>query len=426
MVRNLPPETISNLTKIFNASLASGYFPKTFKTSNITLIPKSGKSLHSPENYRPISLLEILGKTFERIISHRLRAHLESNELLSPCQFGFRGGASTEDALNSITAYLKFNTTHHFKTALVTKDVKKAFDTVWHTGLKHKSCNSYNLPPLTQRILCSFLKERLTRIRHQDIFSPFFSPRDGVSQGPVISPTLYNMYTSDLPPPYHNDSLTIQYADDVTQLSRARTSDILTDKIQRELTATSLWELKWRILSHPEKSKVTYFNTKRTNRPRQISLYHGFPNPVPIPISTHNKVLGLTIDNHLRFNIHITQKVAIAAKALSNLDRFRNSSTKTKLHLYKAFILPLLTYCPLALSLSAPTNFSKLQKIQNRAIRFTLGTKWSDFRTSLSLHEESNIPPLNITHYNRINKQLITFQERHTTTYNFINKLHTT
>ena len=69
IAKNLPPEVIESLTGIFNACLASGYFPKLFKVSNIILIPKPGKNLHLPENYRPISLLDILAKTFERVIN---------------------------------------------------------------------------------------------------------------------------------------------------------------------------------------------------------------------------------------------------------------------------------------------------------------------------------------------------------------------
>ena len=276
-----------------------------------------------------------------------------------------------------------------------------------------------------QKILCNFLDNRYIRIRHQNTYSGFFTPQAGVPQGSVLSPTLYNMFTADLPAPRYTDSLTIQYADDVTQLARARCTDLLTDYIQRELTTTSLWELKWRILSHPEKATVTYFNVKRRDRPRQLSLYKNInvANPVPIPVRDRNKVLGLTIDNKLNFKNHITQKVAIAAAALSSLERFRDSSVKTKLHLYKAFILPLLTYCPLALSLSAPTNILRLQRIQNRAIRFALGTKWYDFRTSLSLHEESDLPPINLILHHRSFKQLTHFPDKHPITYDLINDL---
>ena len=424
VVKNLPPPIISSLTAIFNASLASGYFPKAFKTSNIILIEKPEKDPHLPENYRPISLLSIIGKTFERILNRRLRLHLDAYELLSPQQFGFRSHASTEDALNTIIAYCQNSPRH--KVALVTKDVKKAFDTVWHTGLKYKICNNFRLPSLTKKLLSNFLEDRRTRIKHLNAFSIFFNTKAGVPQGSVLSPTLFNMYTADLPRPIHNDSLTIQYADDVTQLSRARDLDRLTTRIQQELTPTSLWELKWRIQSHPEKSKVTYLEKRSNRNPRQISLYNFLPNPVPIPISRNNKVLGLNIDKHLRFHVHVRQKAAIARTSLSNLERFRDSSTKTKLHLFKAFILPLLTYCPLALSLAAKTNISKLQVVQNRALRFALGVRWYDFRTTLSLHEETDIDPINITHYNRTVKQLISFQDRHTDTYDFIHSLHPT
>lgn len=79
----LPPIMIHRLASIYNVSLASGYFPKRFKTAVIALIPKAGKPPNKPENFRPISLLEIPGKIFKRIINKRLKAHLEGNNLLN-------------------------------------------------------------------------------------------------------------------------------------------------------------------------------------------------------------------------------------------------------------------------------------------------------------------------------------------------------
>ena len=273
-------------------------------------------------------MLEAFGKTFERLINYRLRLHLEINNFLSPGQFGFRQHRSTEDALNVITGYLK-TTKFPDRCALVTKDVKQAFDTVWHTGLKHKICNNFELPHPTQRLLCNFLTDRKIRVRHQQILSDHFTPLAGVPQGSVLSPTLYNMFTHDIPNTKHQLSLTLQYADDVTQLTRARSLDTLTTRIQTELSETSLWELKWRIQSHPDKTSVTYFNIK-TERPRQIYLFPFLPAQPPIPRTKNTKILGLIIDDRTAFHKQITQKKGIALTTLSNVQRFRNCSAETK------------------------------------------------------------------------------------------------
>ena len=421
MARHLPPRIISSLTRVYNACLATGYFPLAFKSATTILIPKPGKDPHLPGNYRPISLLELIGKTFEKLINARLRLHLDGGNFLSYKQFGFRQFHSTEDALNVITAYLRTNTPH-FKSALVTKDVKQAFDTVWHTGLKYKICTKFDLPPLTQRLLCNFLTDRRMRIRHQRCFSDLFTPLAGVPQGSSLSPTLFNMYTSDLPDPSHPESLTIQYADDVTQLTRARQLDTLTNRLQTELTATSLWELKWRIQAHPDKTKVTYFNIK-SDTPRHLYLYPFLPNPAPIPHSRTNTVLGLVVDKDLRFHFHARGKVAQARLTQSSLYRFRDSHPKTKLHLYKALVLPLLTYCPLALSLTARTHQLSLQIIQNKALRFALDVKWFEFKSNQSLHEEAKILPINMVLHHRILKRLRHFRMVHIHHHDFIANL---
>lgn len=77
---------IQRLKLIFNTSLASGYFPAKFKTALITLIPKAGKTPNRPENFRPISLLEIPGKLPEKIINKRPLCYLENNNLLNAKQ----------------------------------------------------------------------------------------------------------------------------------------------------------------------------------------------------------------------------------------------------------------------------------------------------------------------------------------------------
>ena len=408
VLRRLPDNVIQALTELYNASLACGYFPRPFKTANIRLLPKPQKSTTDPSNYRPISLLDGLGKTFERLILYRLRIHLDTNDLIPDTQYGFRNSASTEDALNSILTYIDSTRRAQQKTLIVTKDVQKAFDTVWHTGLKYKIANHFDLPAPMTKLLCNFLTDRRCRILHKDKFSEFFTPNAGVPQGSVLAPTLYNMYTHDIPDVKHPDSLIIQYADDVTVLTRSRLLDTLTARMQRELDTLSLWEHKWLIHSHPHKTKATYFDIKRNN-PRHLYQSTTLANDSPICITNSTKILGLTIDNQLRFHQHIKFKAVVARRALSSLFRFRSASSKTKNHLYNAFIFPLLTYCPLALKQTAPTNIRSLQRIQNLAFRWIHDAKWFDFQTTESLHINTKRAPLNIIWHHRTLKHIDKF-----------------
>ncbi|XP_069183517.1 uncharacterized protein [Procambarus clarkii] len=142
LLRQLPVSIIAAITNLFKASLASGYFPLTLKSATAVLIPKPGKLHTDPKNYSPISRLKTFGKVFERLVNMRLRTHLEDNDLLTNKQFGFRSHRSTHDALNIMTNYISTKDSR----LLITKDVEKVFDTLWHDGLKFKLCNNFILP----------------------------------------------------------------------------------------------------------------------------------------------------------------------------------------------------------------------------------------------------------------------------------------
>ena len=87
---NLSDSLIQHITSLFNASLATGHFPALFKLSHTILIHKQGKDKQLPGSYRPTALLEILGKTLEKIINTRLLEHLITMNILPPFQYGFR------------------------------------------------------------------------------------------------------------------------------------------------------------------------------------------------------------------------------------------------------------------------------------------------------------------------------------------------
>lgn len=107
-----------------------GYFPQKIKTATIKLIPKSNTDPTNPLNCRPVSLLEVTGKTLEKIINNRLRTHLKTN-ILNDSQHGIRMKRGTDTALATIHETIA----HYTAKRQQLRDLSKAFDKVWHEGL---------------------------------------------------------------------------------------------------------------------------------------------------------------------------------------------------------------------------------------------------------------------------------------------------
>ena len=125
------PSICPNLSIIFNSSIHQGIFPQIFKLTKVIPLFKSNSPL-SVSNYRPISLLPILSKVFERLMYNRLLSFIGKNNILTPNQFGFQTKKSTELAVNEICTNIK-NTYENKETAFcIFLDFAKAFDTVNH------------------------------------------------------------------------------------------------------------------------------------------------------------------------------------------------------------------------------------------------------------------------------------------------------
>ena len=123
------------LLDVYNSCWENGYFPKVWKTATIVTIPKT-ENASVPKDYRPISLLPCLGKTFERMINDRLSIFLEENNVLPATQFGFRKKLSAEVQLLRLTQKIHstWNKKQNYICAFI--DVKKAFDMVWRNKMK--------------------------------------------------------------------------------------------------------------------------------------------------------------------------------------------------------------------------------------------------------------------------------------------------
>lgn len=196
LLKRLSDVFYSTLTKIFNWCLRNGYFPKQFKMAKVVPILKPGKERKSPKSYRPISMLNVLDKIFEKIVLKRINEFTERNNVLNKEQFGFRKEHSTVHQVKRIVNTITTNKSHRKSTGVVFLDIEKAFDSIWHNGIIFK-LNKFGFPIYLQKIIKSFLTERFFVVNLDDEFSSQRYIPAGVPQGSILSPTLYAIYTSD-------------------------------------------------------------------------------------------------------------------------------------------------------------------------------------------------------------------------------------
>ena len=120
---------------IINLIFKTGKIPEKFKESIVIPIYKNSGNKEEISNYRPISLINNLGKIFEKCIKDRLINFLSSNNILSENQFGFAEERSTADAMYKLIKEVTNELDSSSKTIAVFLDLARAFDTVSHPVL---------------------------------------------------------------------------------------------------------------------------------------------------------------------------------------------------------------------------------------------------------------------------------------------------
>ena len=135
MLKHLPPKSLQALLDIFNDMWETGKFPESWELATIIPIPKPGKDHAEPNSYRPIALTSCLCKTLERMINVRLVWYLESNNLISPVQSGFRSERSTNDNLVRLETVIRDAFVAKEHVVAVFFDLEKAYDTTWRHGI---------------------------------------------------------------------------------------------------------------------------------------------------------------------------------------------------------------------------------------------------------------------------------------------------
>ena len=187
------------ITNIVNLSLKSGVFPDMLKLSQITpLLKKPLLSKDDIKNYRPVSNLNFYLNCCKKIITKRIRSHLESNDLLNRYQSAYRPMYSTETALLKVQNDLLRNLDDGKTTVLVLLDLSAAFDTLYHSGVISLLENWHGISGNALRWFASYLMDRLQMVKVKECVAEPFQTKYGVLQGFVLGPLLFTLYTTPL------------------------------------------------------------------------------------------------------------------------------------------------------------------------------------------------------------------------------------
>ena len=379
-----------HLAKLFTSSIQLGYIPTAWKIATVRMLLKPDKLPSLTTSYRPISLISSIMKLFERVIEQRLRSHLEHIGFINKHQSGFRRAKSTDDHLFRLSQSImeSFNKGEHVVAAFL--DVEKAFDNVWHNGLRYKIFQ-LDLPTKMTRWLSDFLVGRLIQVNVNNFFSNQINPKVGVPQGSVLSPLLFLIYVNDLPAPHHNQNSLSQFADDTAQWAFSLSVRIAAKLLQQDLLNLAMWCAKWRIKLNPEKTKMIIFSRSILARKTELNLkLYG----ETLKIYPQVKFLGITFDSQLNFKKHFEDILDRCNTRYYRLQLLANKkwgpSPSTLIQIYKQCVRPIFEYGALSTITTSDNIISKIQRLQNKFIRLAL--RLPKYICSKLLHDSTGLP----------------------------------
>lgn len=384
IMKELPDVALIKLQHLINACFKLQFVPRHWKIAEVILLLKPGKTPNEVTSYRPISLLPVISKIFERLLLKRLEPVIQSRKLIPSHQFGFRRKHSTIDQIHRITTIIEKAFEERKVCSAVFLDVSQAFDKVWHEGLECKLHK--DLPRQFFEILKSYITERYFRVRHGREYSELTRITAGVPQGSVLGPILYLLYTRDIP--HDNNTVIATFADDTAVLAVDDNIEDVTNKLQRTMNKLSSWTECWRIKLNETKSTHITFSYKR------IVPYPVVVNNQILPHAKEVKYLGMTLDARLRWKAHVKKKreeLGIKYRKLYwLLGRNSELSVENKILVYKQILKPIWTYGIQLWGCTKKSNTTIIQNFQNKVLRGIVNAPWyvrnSDLHRDLHIH----------------------------------------
>ena len=404
------PVFLGHLTNLFNTCLKLGYCPEHFRKSITVVLRKPGKPDYAnPKAYRPIALLNTIGKALEAVIATRISYMVEAYSLLPHTHVGGRKGRSCEHAIHLLLERVHASwRTGALVSTLLTLDVSGAFDNAAHKRLVH-NLRKRRVPISAVNWIASFLRHRITDILLIEGATGQFTTDTGIPQGSPLSPILYLFYNADLIDQIHEAypgrALVTGYIDDICILVWSRAAAANCRRLEQIHKIAEQWETKHASKFAPAKYGLIHLWRKVRGVPRPLSSTNASVKVQGVevkPVPTL-RYLGVQLDQHLTGMKQVEHIQAKATEMIAALCSIAGSTWGTTLsHLrkmYTAVLWPQITFACSTWLVRAGWGFKAaenaarkaMESIQHKALYRIAGAFRTTSRDALEIC--LNIPP---------------------------------
>ena len=378
------------LTDIINTDISNNFYPDKLKLADVPPIFKKDKTKRNDptdkKSYRPISVLPATSKVYERLMQAQIIDFI--SEKLSPFLCGYRKGYSAQHALILLIEHWRKALDKQGYAGAVLMDLSKAFDCINHNLLIAK-LDAYGFGQDSLEMMKSYLSNRKQRVKINNSFSSWADLLTGVPQGSVLGPLLFNIYLNDL---FWTREYTdvCNLADDTTYFS----SDMNLNELIRKLEHDTALALEWFDCNYMKLNTDKCHLLIAGNKHEHVFAKIG--NDI-VWESSKERLLGVTIDNKLRFKEHIYNLCKTAHNKLSALIRYSSIlNIEKRRSLMKAFIDSQFAYSPLTWMFHDRGINHKINRVHERALRCVYRDDVSTFEELLKKDSSHPIHHRNI------------------------------
>ena len=353
----------NTLAKIINSSFQQGIFPDALKLARVVPVHKEGAK-NDVTNYRPISLLSVFSKIYEKIMHNRVLDFLNENNLLFEMQYGFRPGRSCEHALLQAQNHIIDTLNKKQVALLLLIDFSKAFDIVEHPVLLYK-LNHLGIRGIALKWFESYLSNRKQFVRINNADSVVKEMSYGVPQGSILGPLLFVIYINDLPS-ISEVAKFILYADDANIIVTGSSIHEAMNKINILSQDLVKWVNLNGLALNLKKTKYMVFTRQRIDlNETELSI-----NKHTIERKSECRFLGVIMDEKLKWTAHITAVRTKMTRYLGVMFKIKSRlPIKVRIQIFHSFVQSHLNFCSLVWGFAAKSLIQSLFIKQKQGVR---------------------------------------------------------